>query len=318
MIPWDENSLRDRFSRSIRAADHFDLLLKELRKSEWESQSTREAVLNGLEDIDRKFIGSRHVTTESILTKLFGESIRQTYPLIKGNKSGLPADMRVLLVDEYLKLFSFAPVVRNYNGKRRLAWNPVFFSKWEDLLTRATTVDVQSLINDITAARDVIIGKARGRSRGINGTDLARSYRSVCRVLKDDFFETWIKRLIVNQFVPQFDFTEGRLSAIRKIEIGDFTSEVHKKVFLSFKGFPRNREYVEFRRNLFFSYFFVLLDYAKYKHEKLTFKYSKRVLRSTIDLNSHFPSLSDRPFVKGLDEPKVGSIIKDFYNANSA
>lgn len=301
--------IKRQFRNQFRNEDREYKLIELLEQEKWESQTDKKVYLEGLKSLAKRegvpYGFSLSVASaaqiEEFLCEAFIASTEIVLPQLHKTKR-LPARLKVLILEEYLKFYSIESGGFHLFFLRPLCPRIQTFVKSEE---------GRSLLVELLSMREILSEQAMQENRNSPNGKYGAPINLLKRILRDDYFQTEFKEWLLDFIFPTVGtITDAQLKDLRKVYI---RSSADKKFFFSSTQ-PNNKQYSQFKKNLLFSYFSVVYWSCKFDGEPIKISFKAEVLDMTELLNEEF--YAELPPIE-INAGYVKSVIKDFYGSGS-
>lgn len=320
-----EKFIRKAFEEHRRSEDRDAALLSSLEKAEGADQRDMRVYLNGLRRLYVKpgvgfpfhnsLSSGNPGEIDAFTCGVFKESVEKILPdLVKTDR--LPTSFKLLVIDEFLKFYAIVPEAlvgesdrlfsfyRDLFGRGSIRLNtPLWFSTKESGQILVELLGVREKFLEILENPETCAPKA--------------PITLIKRILGSQFFRKSFKLQLLDLVLPTFaSLSSVQLAEFRELSkegIGEVTS---KRFFFNSK-FAENRQYIQFKKNLLFTYFLTILCISKFRKTSIEKSYYGEVLNLVADLFQSECAIDPVENAPRIDADYIKSFVKEFYELSS-
>ena len=288
-----------------------------LEKLAWKSQIEKKQCIGMLRKYERaggtEFLSSLGAKEyEDSFIEVFGRSVDDLVPKLV--KRAMPRNLVIEIVDEYLKFFVIQREEINISSNQTFSFHShasanikmcITFPQWMEREGEEVKSKLLELRRRV-AHEGWIVTK--------NG-----AYNLMCDLQDDPFFTSAFKSMILKKYLNRMsNLSSDQRRKIRRRPARDMNALIKAKY--SFAKYAKSRSVTQWRKNLIYSYFYVLLTYFRENRGDVKVIYEVAALEKVLEIfRRHYrdvgPERLTDPDVNcayGLDRKSLRSLINDF------
>ncbi len=316
------------FEEQLRNDQRITELINKLSNQTWNNQNDKTSIIKALKNLNYKsVVTGLHDSkldfneTANFIYKCFKESKEETLTSVLNSK-GLPIGFKIIVLEEYFKFYS--SVIPKTSEPD--PYYPLFCFEEHSYLKGSSicpllpellnSYECYQIFRELTETKQLLLEKIVDSKNIWSPQKNKPDIKTIKLILYDPFFQNTFKFLVRDVLTKNlYSISEQHDSRIFKIKMVGI-HEILENKFSFNSAYRENRPYFRFRQNLFFTYFFILSDYAAQTKTNISLKYDLGTLSLTMKLNEMFYPLDSQvelelPFQ--LNHQKLKTLIKDFH-----